>query len=94
MFVLGKKHESENVSVPNADSVPTAVCDADVATGSGSLRMPSFFVEARKRMIQLEATLAARNVMQLSLEERLARMQSSHFSEDPLCGDKTDVLPR
>jgi hypothetical protein len=90
----GEKHGSENVSVPNADSVPIAVGDANAAIDGGSSRMRSLLVEARKRIIQLEAALAARNVMQLSMEERLARMQSSHSSEDPLCKDKIDVSPR
>ena len=32
--------------------------------------------------------------MQQTLKEKLALIQSSHLSDDPADGDKTDVLPR
>ena len=50
--------------------------------------------EARLRILELEAMLAARNVMQLTLEERLARIQSSHSSDDPSERDKPRLSPR
>ena len=50
--------------------------------------------EARARIIELEAMLAARGVIQLTLEERLARIQSSHSSVDPSDGDTPALSPR
>ena len=54
--------------------------------------------EARLNIIELEARLSAReitaNIMQRTLEERLALMQSSHSSDDPSDGDKADLSPR
>ena len=54
--------------------------------------------EARSNIIELEARLAAREItagiMQRTLEERLARIQSSHPSDDPLDEDKADLSPR
>ena len=54
--------------------------------------------EARLHIIELEARLAAREItadmMQRTLEERLACIQSSHPSDDPFDEDKADLSPR
>ena len=54
--------------------------------------------EARLNIIELEARLAAREItagiMQRTLEERLARIQSSHSSDDPLDEDTAVLSPR
>ena len=54
--------------------------------------------EARLMIIELEARLSTRditaNIMQRTLEEKLALIQSSHLSDDPSDGDKADLSPR
>ena len=54
--------------------------------------------EARLNVIEPEERLAARgitaDIMQRTLEERLARIQSSHSSDDPLDEDQADLSPR
>ena len=54
--------------------------------------------EARLMILELEARLSARditaNIMQRTLKEKLALIQSSHLSDDPSDGDKADLSPR
>ena len=68
---------------------------AEEASHLLSTRQPE---EARLMIIELEARLPARNItaniMQRTLEEKLALTQSLHLSDDASDGDKADLSPK
>jgi ribA/ribD-fused uncharacterized protein len=76
------QHKSEVVL---RDFQRTEALDAEEARQAGvaaHLLSSRQLEKARLRIVELEAMLAARGVIQRTLEERLARIQSSHSSDD------------
>ena len=88
------QHESE-VVLRNSQRIGASDAeDARQAGVAAHLLSSKRLEEARLRILELEAMLAARNVMQRTLEERLARIQSSQSSDDPSGSDNPRLSPR
>ena len=88
------QHKSEVVL---RDFQRTEALDAEEARQAGvaaHLLSSRQLEVARLRIVELEATLAARGVIQRTLEERLARIQSSQSSDDPSGSDDPRLSPR
>jgi len=78
----------------DAEEARQARVAAHLASVAADLLSRKKLEVARLRILELEATLAARGVIQRTLEERLARIQSSQSSDDPSGSDDPRLSPR